>query len=331
MDQPSNRARGATLVAPHQRKCLRHPIILAIALMLILLGKAGSVSADVGPKPRMEFTLSYEIESRPTIVEGILLECNDPGCTDAEPLPEAGPQGITCTAASCSSIAYGYRPYHQLVLTFSDGIVRRSSPFDKRRFTAHYRVTVREKDLEVKEISGLPNTPIWLLAEGTGLLCLGTVVSVALLITIIALIAIAHQEALATTRARPWLAMIWGLGIPVTALGGLVSLAIPITVALEAIVALVYARVSSRRMLITLTASLVANLVTVPILWGVFWGTNLPDTQPAIIILLAEVLIWAVETVLLRSLLKPCTWREAGLFSFLLNGVSLVVGLMLPF
>lgn len=330
MDQQSRRRCRTLWTALHWIIQRRYRIALAMVLVLIGLGLANNVSADVGPKPRMEFTLDYAMEEHPAIVAATLLECSDPACVDAEPLPELGPQGITCTADTCSSIAYGYRPYHRLVLTFSDGIVRESPPFTKQRFVAHYRVTVRERDLEIRETWGLPNSPLWLLAGSVGLLCLSAVVGASLLVASIALIVTAQQGALTTPRARPWIVAVWGLGTPLVALGGLVSLALPATVALEAIVALAYARLRARQPLVALTASLVANLVTLPVLWMVFWGLDLPDTLPTII-WLGEALVWAVETVLLRLLLKPCTWREAGLLSLALNGASAIAGLVLPF
>ncbi|NWG75995.1 MAG: hypothetical protein HXY24_15570 [Rubrivivax sp.] len=119
----------------------------------------------------MKFTFEFEIEAV-SIVEGQLLECQDETCSDAAPLEERGPQRFTCTESECSSIAYGYAPYHRLVITFADR-TRESNVFEKSGFAARYVVTVSEDALLVTEKRGLgrlcscPGLALTLVLEAT--------------------------------------------------------------------------------------------------------------------------------------------------------------------
>ena len=127
--------------------------MLLLAIMLLAV-PAASAYADAGPKPGMRFTFKFPGEAA-SIVSGQLIECEDETCASAEALEEVGPQGFTCTETECSSIAYGYAPYHKLVIEFADG-TRESNVFEKKAFSARYRVTVTETELEVEEVRSLP-------------------------------------------------------------------------------------------------------------------------------------------------------------------------------
>lgn len=100
----------------------------------------------------MDFTFEYESEAV-SIVEGQLIECEDAECETGRPLEELGPQGFECTESGCSSLAYGYAPYHKLVITFTDR-TRESNVFTKEAYTATFKVTVRESALLVEEVRG---------------------------------------------------------------------------------------------------------------------------------------------------------------------------------
>lgn len=126
--------------------------LVFVLLLIMLIVFASPVPADVGPKPSMEFTFSQAFKGEPLqIVSGILLQCKEPDCNDARPLPERGPQRFTCEAMQCNALAYGFSPYNQLEITFSDGIVRKSNIFPKGQFNGKYKVLIREQDLLVTE------------------------------------------------------------------------------------------------------------------------------------------------------------------------------------
>jgi len=127
---------------------LRFVIVTGVVLLL----PVASARADIGPKPSMEFSFEYRIDPV-TIVGGQLIECEDAACETSKPLESVGPQGFTCTENTCSSLAYGYAPYHKLIVEFTDR-TRESNVFTKQASEASFSVTVSETALEVEEVRG---------------------------------------------------------------------------------------------------------------------------------------------------------------------------------
>jgi hypothetical protein len=110
-----------------------------------------TASADIGPKPSMEFTFTQEFSgTQVSIISGTLFECQQSDCSDAKPLMEAGPQGFRCEATSCHALGYGFSDYHRLEIQFSDGKTRQSNIFKTAEFNATYNVTIRQADLLVE-------------------------------------------------------------------------------------------------------------------------------------------------------------------------------------
>jgi hypothetical protein len=106
---------------------------------------------DVGPKPTMEFQfVQGPGVQNVSITSGTLYECEQSDCQDAEPLKQLGPQGFHCAEKSCSALAYGFGPYHQLEILFSDGVIRKSNVFKTAEFQSSYEVTIQQTDLVVK-------------------------------------------------------------------------------------------------------------------------------------------------------------------------------------
>jgi hypothetical protein len=121
---------------------------------------AQTVLADTGPKPTMDFQFKYESsEEHPTIVSGILYECQQSDCSDAASLEQLGPQGFRCDTQSCSATAYGFAPYHKLEIEFSDEQTRQSNIFETAGFESKYTVTVRPDDLLVEAQFNLTAVP----------------------------------------------------------------------------------------------------------------------------------------------------------------------------
>ena len=130
--------------------------LFLLLLLLLLLLPAQAALADTGPKPSMQFTFQQELPGAPvTITSGILYECEQPDCSDASPLEEAGPQRFTCEANSCRALAYGFSPYHRLEIEFSDDQARQSNVFETAGFDSSYTVTIRPDDLLVAAEFGL--------------------------------------------------------------------------------------------------------------------------------------------------------------------------------
>jgi hypothetical protein len=136
-------------------QCFNHAHrVLLLAIGVLALLPAISARADIGQKPSMEFAFEYEIDPV-SIVAGQLIECEDEACETGDPLESLGPQHFTCTESTCSSLAYGYAPYHKLVIEFTDR-TRESNVFTKEAFTAAFKVTVSESALLVEEVQSGP-------------------------------------------------------------------------------------------------------------------------------------------------------------------------------
>jgi hypothetical protein len=128
---------------------LLHRLVFILATVAALLPLA-TTHADVGPKPTADFEFEYQIDPV-DIVAGELIQCKDETCEAGDPLEELGPQHFECTAANCSSMAYGYATYMKLVITFTDR-VRESNVFTKAARDATFKVIVLESSLEVEEV-----------------------------------------------------------------------------------------------------------------------------------------------------------------------------------
>jgi hypothetical protein len=155
-----------------------------LLLFLQLLVPTRIVLADTGPKPTMDFQFKYEsTEEHPTIVSGILYECQQSDCNDAAPLQPLGPQGFHCDTESCSATAYGFAPYHKLEIEFSDEQTRQSNIFQTAGFDSKYTVTVRSDDLlvesEFSPTGFLP--PLFLI----GIACICALVGIGLVVGLI--------------------------------------------------------------------------------------------------------------------------------------------------
>jgi hypothetical protein len=120
---------------------------LAIAAAAALGGSMPAL-ADIGPKPTMAFTFAADVPGL-GIVKGELLQCAKADCSDAQPLRPLGPQHVYCNGLSCNALAYGFSPYGQLRITFSDGRTLTSNVFQPAGFNAKYRVQVSPSQLAV--------------------------------------------------------------------------------------------------------------------------------------------------------------------------------------
>jgi hypothetical protein len=303
--------------------------LFLLALTILLLGSAATPPTDMGPKPSMEFELSFVGGPALEVIDVQLLECADPSCAEAQPLEELGPQGISCNETTCSSLAYDYQEYHQLILEFSDGSRLESNIFQNDSFETHYRVSVRSDDLLVERTSGRSNPMGWMILGIIGASLLAVVVFGIMLVLLVLLIVRAGKGQESFQDSRLIYIGLWLTMIPSLAFASYFSLAIPATVVLELMLAAVYVRIVKRETLTTLTTVAAANLITLPALW---FGLNIfAEGNSWAGLLFAEVFIWIGEAILLfLTQRRRLSWREAALLSLLLNGASFLIGLLLP-
>jgi hypothetical protein len=147
-----------------------------------------TASADMGPKPSMDFTFTQGFPgTQVSIVSGTMFECQQSDCSDAKTLMEAGPQHFGCEATSCRAQAYGFSDYHRLEIQFSDGKTRQSNVFKTADFNGTYKVTIRQDDLLVEpQISlGIFSPLTYILLCGCCLLGVLVIVVVVVIVIVI--------------------------------------------------------------------------------------------------------------------------------------------------
>lgn len=307
---------------------------LAALLAMGTLIPTQAVRADVGPKPGMQFEFVRE-DGAPlgdlTILSGEMMECSNPDCSDGKPLERLGPQGFSCEEQKCSSLAYGYRDYHRLVLRFSDGVERSSNVFEKRYFAARYRVTVRSNDLVVNELTGMdyPSAflpPPWN-AIPLGAACL-TGLTFAPALLLLGVVALRDGQGKSAFRdSRALYILIWVMAFIVLILGAWVSPSLPATMAVEGILALGYAVLRRRPKVSLVSVVLLVNMITQPALW-LLVNLVLP-VSPYLLLAGGEILIWLLEAgVLFVTQRRSLSLLESLGLSFALNAASFLVGLI---
>ena len=120
-------------------------------LCLVLLVTSVAL-ADMGHKPTMDFQFKQATAAKLTAVSGQLMESQQADGSKAAPLGEYGPQRFHCYPTYCSALAYGFAPFHRLVIKFSDGKTRQSNVFPTAGIDSKYTVTIRDKDLLVEAV-----------------------------------------------------------------------------------------------------------------------------------------------------------------------------------
>ncbi len=311
--------------------------ILPVSLsMLIILSVASSPAAaasaaDIGPKPEMAFNFEFPPGSDLKIESGELLQCDTAECGDAQPLAELGPQGFSCDERSCRSTAYSYATYSRLRITFSDGRVLESNSFTHQTLSVEYHVRVGERELLVDQAIGRfrPN-PVTLMA-----LIIAGVFYFMLAAGLLAIHILRAGQGRGGAKASPglylvsWIVMAPALAASLWGFTGSLPLAIPLTLIIESVAALVYASLAGVSRRSFLTIALLANIFTVAPFWFTFGALYPGFSIPAL--LGAEALVWLVESgVMFGALRGQITLRKALLYSLVANLLSLVAGLLLP-
>jgi hypothetical protein len=315
------------------------PIKLSLSLfiLILLVIPTSAAAADIGPKPTMDFSFEYQTSEPLTIVEGVLLQCEDPECLEAYPLEQLGPQDFTCTTEGCTSMAYGYTGDNQLVITFSDGVTRHSNLFGKQNFNAEYTVTVYQDDLLVQETGGSKYNPMGVFfAVLIGLAILAGLLLVVLLIGLIVLIMRGGREEPLGESSHRWIITIWVIGVLfffgslILAATGFSSWPLPLTILIEGTLLAIYTTYRKQPRLIPLTLNLTGNLVTQLVLWFMLTNSN-PGGMGWILFLLAEAVIVFIEAAILYwPQPSQITIKQALSISLILNLVSVTIGLLLP-
>jgi hypothetical protein len=274
----------------------------------------------------MSFEFIYETDEPLTIISGIQLQCQDPDCLDASPLDEDERHLLTCTATKCGSYAFGYAPFHRLVITFSDGVTRESNVFGKKYFEAKYKVTVLEDSLKVKEDLGGFNPANIMLIGGFAAVA-AEILMIAGLLVILGLFTRNTRRGITSFQdAEGLYNATWIIAIPLIILGSLISLTFLATLLIEIAVGFLYSIFRKLPKVRLLTIILLANLITQPILWLVLAATEGMGITLGLTVVL-EILIWLIEALILFFTMRDqIKFFEAAGISLLINGISFSVG-----
>jgi hypothetical protein len=307
------------------------PVILLSLLMAVVPFQ--KVQADAGPHPSMRFVFISQIDPKPAIVSGRLLNCQDEGCIQSEPLREIGPQRFECQSYSCYSTAYSSSPYYRLEIEFSDGVTRQSNIFTKRAFAAHYQVTILAQSLQVEEKPLGPNIPLFKAGAPTLWNLVATVafpfLEIILIIIVLALANRTGRVGAETASYYGWMEAGWLLAIPAILVGMQWTQGLITTLVVELLLGTVYVLWKKRSASIILTMILLLNLVTQPVLWITLSGFS--GLSPIFLIFFAEGVVWLVEAGgLYLSQRNTIRFQEALWVSLTLNVASFVVGIFLP-
>jgi hypothetical protein len=287
------------------------------------------VRADVGPKPSMRFEFIFQQDASLSIVSGSLFECDQADCRAAQPLQEMGPQRFTCDTNSCQALAYSFKPYHRLSITFSDGSTRESNVFQKRFFSANYTVAIHDENLQVEErLGGLTPYPFTFVVAGIGAVC-ASLILVAVFVLLVVFFIREDQEKNSYAQSRSFYLLSWLLAIPLIGAGAFFDLALPLTEAIECGLILIYANLRKKPRLKGFTVVLLMNVLTQPTLW--FALNSTAAHQSWLVLGITEVFIWWFEAVIFYlTQRRSYTFREAIGVCLLLNAVSLAIGMVLP-
>lgn len=324
---------------PHSPRWLKMWIALCLAASVIA-HPMRSAAADIPPKPTMAFTFTAaEGMPRLLILEAVLLECEDAACVQNRPLENFGPQQFICYGTSCHATAYQFSDYHQLQITFSDGVTRKSNIFTKNAFEATYTVTVETTKLVVEQGRGYANPNLFFIS-------LAVINILLLLTTFLTILVLSHRPASSPDRTEgsitvPPVPRIWWIvglvsSLTLTVFGGVFTLTLPLTILIEALLATAYARLYNRPLLKTLTLVLLGNVITQYGLWAalsVFHHQGVRSLSLVLaLILILEIIIWGVEAVIFYFPQRnEISFKEAALLSLILNATSISIGLLLPF
>ncbi len=265
-------------------------------LLLILIFTPTFVSADLGPKPTMLFSLEKELPNAP-LVSGELFECSDPSCSDMVAFRQMGPQRFSCNSEEsgpgCFSMAYNYKPYHRLSLTFSDK-VRTSNIFPlapNNELDSRYIVSIGDNDLTVR-LATAANTTVS-----------------------------QHLNDLSSSAKK----ILEPMGVRKAPIDYIffMFVALLITLVIELIAVALY-KIIRKSDSPRLKTILIANLISLPLLWLAAYYNNV---NYYIFIIIGELAVVAFEALFISVFNGGSqTWSRWLALSFIMNAASFFVG-----
>ena len=312
-------------------------LLIGIVLIVGFLPQ-GNVSADMGPKPSMDFEFVQEMPGEIlTMASWVLRFCKDEDCIDGyiSDYPVLKCENNSCSVGG-NFIAYdANQEIYQLEIVFSDGVTRKSNSFKRTYFDAIYKVVIRSEELAVKELRGSNiNYNMFALVFIGGFLFYPATILV-VLITSIAIVASDVKKKIGWREVFRHLGKVifWALIVDF-AFTGLVLSAITfvLNLAIEATLALAYwwyLKLLDKQLLYGV---LLANIFTQPLFVllqaDLGLGIHLYSMNS---ILIAETVVWLIETLIIFfAQKKELSFIRILVLTFVLNAASFGIGLLLP-
>lgn len=280
--------------------------LAALAAAALALAVAPA-RADMGPKPFVEFQLVDHSRVHHALVSAEHRQCSDAACTTFHVQPEGPYNGIFCQKNACSTMEYGYdSPWHQLALRFVDK-VRVSNAFENSEWYATFTVFVRDDDLQVEKVFGSdmktrlygPKLVEEIFARG-----------------------LQDRYGLQYWLQFPWSQKGYDAYAEIyRAMRFTIAYSLTLFLELTA-AALAFARRPNRRRL--MTTVLVANLISVPLLW--LYCASFTPMRYSFAVISSEVAVFLFEGLFLFGFNRELGVAPALGWSLLFNAVSFVGG-----
>jgi hypothetical protein len=318
----------------------------------------GSASADVGPKPSLEFSFSNNTSQPLSIISGNILGCNDDACLETISYQGYPNAWLDCKQDTCDGGMLFANRLMRLQILFSDNQTRLSNPFKATAMRNVYKVEVYDSNLVVTRNIYLSNNAL----VGVYLFMIPfTAIGVLLLFAGLFASNSALERSNRTTqlpfRSAPARYVItWVIAAILFVAGSFLTWALPLTILIELGIAYLYQHyywpstgtaierhgdtITSAKhdshnrppLLPLVTSVVVVNLITQPLLWGM--ATLLNGTLATAFswpILVMEFIVWLAEAILLRILQRHhLKWTDAFQLSFFINIASFLIGLLIP-
>lgn len=312
-------------------------LLIGVVFVMGLLPQ-GNVSADMGPKPTMDFEFVQEVPgSALTMVSWSLINCENNDCTTTG---EIAPfeDGFRCADNHCGAgVHYGIQyEYFRMEISFSDGVTRKSNVFTRNYFDAKYRVVIQNDSLFVEELKGsnpsLISNPLALIFLSPLLIPIGCAITIVgyLILTVIGNQFITtDRECEATPSIRkPLSPLLWVAVILFVLLGLLLNIyAFVFTLAIEGFMSLVYLKYTKTPVKKIVYGVLLANVFTHPLF--VMASTIFAYKMTTIIML--ETIVWLVEAWIVNKVQgKQFPFKTILILTIILNAASFGIGLLLP-
>ena len=311
-------------------------LLIGMVLMAGFLPQK-NVSADMGPKPTMDFQFVDDVSgSKLTIVSWSLINCENSECANTGEIIPAE-FGFNCGGDHCrTGVYYGLRhKYFQMEITFSDGITRKSNVFTRRYFDALYSVTVTPDALFVKELRGNNANRNLLALVFVGGFFFYPATLLVIFIASITVVASGAAKKIGRREIFKRLGKVifWAIIVDMIFTGLVLSAATFIlTLTIEISLTLVYwwyLKLPDKKLLYGV---LLANVFTQPVFVLLQADLGLGIHLNSMIgIVIAESVIWLVETVIIYFFQKKeLSFTHILALAFVLNAASFGIGLLLP-